>query len=182
MSFEQGIAGVSGTYLCKIFSGSSLYIRRRSCFAEVVQRGPYAAAYGYSIPLQKPADKNEATAYFQPFYDLVEQQSGAQDLQSKIMDNFGQFQKDQMDMVAGMVAGFNETLRAMNETMSKMVENFQSLPDKQEYNFSREAESKAVNAPHRKPQSEAIITNNTIMVHQDPNSGKLVKYEKEHAA
>ncbi len=182
MSFEQGIAGTGGGYLSKIFSASSLYIRRRSCFTDVVQRGPYAAQYGFTIPIQKPADQKEASAYFKPFYDLVEQQSGAQDFQTKIMDNFGQFQKDQMDMVAGMVAGFNETLRAMTDTMSKMVENFQELPEKPEYLFSKNAESRAVNAPHRKPVSEAIITNNTILVHQDPNSGKLVKFEEEHAA
>ena len=182
MSFEQGIAGVEGSYLSKIFSGKTLYIRRRSCFADVVQRGPYAAQYGFSIPLEPPSNKKEATAYFEPFYEMVAQQSSAQEIQSKIVENFGRFQKDQMDMVTAMVAGFNETLQAMNETMTKMVDNFQNLPEKTEYDFSKQAESKAVNAPHKKPQSEAIVTQNTIMVHQDPNSGKLVRYNKGSAA
>jgi len=176
MIFEQGIAGVSGKYLSKIFSASALYVRRRSCFTEVVQRGDYGRQYGFTTPLQKPETQKEAQAYFKPFYDMVAQQSNTQDLQSKIMDNFGKFQKDQMDMVAGMVAGFNDTLQAMNETMTKMVENFQNLPEQVEYSFSKEAESGAVNAPHRKPVSEAIVTSNTIQVHQDPNSGKLVRF------
>lgn len=182
MIFEQGIAGVDGSYLSKIFSGKTLYIKRRSCFSDVVRDGGFGPQYGFTTPLAQPSDKRAATAYFQPFYDLVSQQSAAQDMQSKIIENFGRFQKDQMDMVADMVNGFNETLRAMNETMTKMVENFQELPEQQEYNFSKEAESKAVNAPHRKPISEAIVTNNTIQVHQDPNSGKLVRYNKSKAA
>ncbi|MEM7618109.1 MAG: hypothetical protein AAF244_01870, partial [Pseudomonadota bacterium] len=182
MIFEQGIAGVDGSYLSKIFSGKTLYIKRRSCFSDVVRDGGFGPQYGFTTPMRQPETQKEATAYFQPFYDLVSQQSAAQDMQSQIMENFGRFQKDQMDMVAGMVAGFNDTLRSMNETMSKMVENFQSLPPQPQYNFSKEAESKAVNAPHRKPVSEAVVTSNTIRVHQDPNSGKLVRFKKDEAA
>lgn len=178
MIFEQGIAGETCSYLSKIFSGSALYVRRRSCFTKVVQDGVFGPQYGFTIPLQKPETQKEAQAYFKPFYDMVAQQSSTQDLQSKIMDHFGKFQKDQMDMVAGMVAGFNETLQAMNETMTKMVENFQNLPEQVEYSFSKEAESGAVNAPHRRPVSEAIITSNTIQVHQDPDSGKLVRFKE----
>jgi len=176
MNFEEGITGTTGGVLSKAFAASTVYVRRRPVFLNAAQQGPYAHLYGYANPTIKPNDQKEAKLYFQPFYDLINQQKGAQNFHEDLMKNFGRFQKDQMDMVSQMVEGFNQTLLAMNETMQKMVSNFETLPQEQEFLFSKEAESRAINAPHvKEKKSEAVITDNTIMVHQDPNSGKLVR-------
>jgi len=186
MDFEQNIAGITGGHLRKIFGASCVYIRRRPTFLSAAQMGPAAQNYGFFIPQAEPKDKKEASLYFEPFYDMVSQQKQAQAMQQTLMQQqqaiFGKFQQDQLDMVNNMVSGFNETLKSMSETMGKMMENFENLPEKQSYEFSKPSESLAVNSPHKQPQSVAVNNNvNTIRVVRHPISKKIEREKAESA-
>ena len=188
MDFEQNIAGIAGGYLHKVFAASCVYVRRKPVFLSAAQLGMSAQNYGFFIPQIAPQippkDKKEAKLYFEPFYDLVAQQKDAQALQQTLMTQqqeiFGKFQQEQLAMMNNMISGFNATLQSMSETMGKMVDNFDQLPETQEFGFSKPAESLAVNTPHNQRQSVAVNNDNgnTIRVMPHPISKRL---EREKA-